>query len=123
MRYLGLELVRFAPGKLWCRATLSEELLTPFGNMHGGVAAAIMDHITGVVVYPMMPKGYWAATTEIKTNYIAPLKAGVVETESTVLGDDEPQRGRARRDLRRRRTAALRRAGHAHDRRTQVVAA
>ena len=84
-RYLGLELVRFAPGKLWCRATLREDLLTPFGNMHGGIAAAIMDHITGVVVYPMMPAGYWAATTEIKTNYIAPLKAGVVETESTVL--------------------------------------
>lgn len=84
-RFLGIELIRFAPGKLWCRATLRDDLLTPFGNMHGGIAAAIMDHVTGVVVYPMMPAGYWAATTEIKTNYIAPLKAGVVETESTVL--------------------------------------
>lgn len=83
--YLGIELVKFAPGKLWCKATLSDELLTPFGNVHGGAAAAIIDHVTGVVVYPLMPSGYWAATTEIKTNYIAPLKAGVVETESTVL--------------------------------------
>ena len=47
--------------------------------------AAIIDHVTGVVVYPLMPKGHWAATTEIKTNYIAALKAGVLETESTVL--------------------------------------
>ena len=83
--YLGIELLRFAPGKLWCRATLREELLTPFGAMHGGVAAAIIDHVTGVVVYPLMPAGHWAATTEIKTNYIAPLQVGVVETESTVL--------------------------------------
>jgi len=83
--YLGIELLRFAPGKLWCRATIREELLTPFGTVHGGVAAAIIDHVTGVVVYPLMPSGYWAATTEIKTNYVAPLKAGVVETESTVL--------------------------------------
>ena len=28
-----------------------------------------------VVVYPLMPPGYWAATTEIKTNYIAALQA------------------------------------------------
>jgi len=32
-----------------------------------------------------MKAGQWAATTEIKLNYIAPVQAGVVETESTVL--------------------------------------
>jgi uncharacterized protein (TIGR00369 family) len=82
---LGIELVRFGPGKLWCRAEVSEELLTPFGNAHGGVVAAIMDHITGVVVYPLMRPGQWAATTEVKLNYIAPVKVGPLETESTVL--------------------------------------
>lgn len=83
--YLGIELLRFAPGKLWCRATIREELLTPFGAAHGGVVAGIIDHITGVVLYPLMPPKHWAATTEIKTNYIAPVQAGVLETESTVL--------------------------------------
>lgn len=83
--YLGIELLRFGPGKLWCRATIREELLTPFGTVHGGVMAGIIDHVTGVVVYPLMPTGHWAATTEIKTNYIAPVKAGVLDTESTVL--------------------------------------
>jgi uncharacterized protein (TIGR00369 family) len=84
-QYLGIELVRFEPGKLWCRATIRDELLTPFGNVHGGALAAIADHITGVVVYPLMPAGHWAATTEIKLNYVAPVQAGVLETESTVL--------------------------------------
>lgn len=83
--YLGIELVRFEPGKLWCRATVREELLTPFGNAHGGVIAGIVDHVTGVVVYPLMQPGQWAATTEIKLNYVAPVRVGVVETESTVL--------------------------------------
>jgi 1,4-dihydroxy-2-naphthoyl-CoA hydrolase len=83
--YLGIEHVRFEPGKLWCRATIREELLTPFGNAHGGVVAAIVDHITGVVVYPLMKPGQWAATTEVKLNYITPVQAGVLETESTVL--------------------------------------
>ena len=58
---------------------------TPFGTAHGGVVAAITDHITGVVLYPLMPPKHWAATTEIKTNYIAPVRAGVLDTESTVL--------------------------------------
>jgi 1,4-dihydroxy-2-naphthoyl-CoA hydrolase len=81
----GIEHVRFAPGKLWCRATIGDELLTPFGNVHGGALAAIVDHITGIVVYPLMKRGQWAATTEIKLNYIAPVQPGVLETESTVL--------------------------------------
>ena len=64
-RYLGIELLRFGPGKLWCRATVGEELLTPFGNLHGGVVAAIIDHVTGVVVYPLIFFFNYAATTEI----------------------------------------------------------
>lgn len=83
--YLGLELVKFEAGKLWAKATIRDELLTPFGTAHGGVTAAIVDHVTGVVLYPLMNPGQWAATTEIKTNYIAPVKAGVVDAESTVL--------------------------------------
>jgi 1,4-dihydroxy-2-naphthoyl-CoA hydrolase len=83
--YLGIEHVRFEPGRLWCRATISDEVLTPFGNAHGGALAAIADHITGMVVYPLMKPGQWAATTEIKLNYIAPVQAGIVETEASVL--------------------------------------
>ncbi len=83
--YLGIELLRFAPGKLWCRATIREELLTPFGTAHGGVVAAIVDHVTGVVAYPLMERGQWAATTEVKLNYIAPVRVGVVDAESTVI--------------------------------------
>ncbi|MDP1818962.1 MAG: PaaI family thioesterase [Acidimicrobiales bacterium] len=83
--YLGIELVRFEPGRLFARATIRDELLTPFGNAHGGVMAGIVDHITGVVVYPLMKRGQWAATTEFKLNYLAPVKAEVLDAEATVL--------------------------------------
>lgn len=83
--YLGVELDRFEPGRLWARATVREELLTPFGNAHGGVLAAIVDHVTGMVVYPLMKPGQWAATTEVKLNYIAPVQTGVLEASSAVL--------------------------------------
>ena len=84
-RYLGIELVRFEPGKLWCRATVGEELLTPMGNLHGGVVAAVIDHVTGVVVYPLMPPGYWAATTEFKINLLAPVTKGVCRATSEII--------------------------------------
>ena len=85
LEYLGIELERFEPGRLWARAEVREELLTPFGNAHGGVLAAIVDHVTGMVVYPLMKPGQWAATTEVKLNDIAPVQTGVLESSSTVL--------------------------------------
>lgn len=83
--YLGVEFVRIAPGKLWARADLQPELITPSGNVHGGALAAILDHVTGAVVYPLMPSGCWGATTELKLNYVAPVQVGRVEAEATVL--------------------------------------
>lgn len=83
--YLGIEHVRFEPGRFFARATVAPELLTPFGAAHGGVTAAIVDHVTGVVVYPLMQRGQWAATTEIKVNYLAPLKAETIDAEATVV--------------------------------------
>lgn len=82
---LGIEHVRFEPGRFFCMATIDESLLTPFGNAHGGVTAAIADHVTGVVVYPLMESGQWAATTEVKVNYLAPIKAETIDAEATVV--------------------------------------
>ena len=66
-------------------AAIDPSLLTPFGSAHGGVTAAIVDHVTGVVVYPLMERGQWAATTEIKVNYLAPLRAETVDAEASVV--------------------------------------
>lgn len=82
---LGIEHIRFEPGRFFCRATVAPELLTPFGNAHGGVTAAIADHVTGVVVYPLMDAEQWAATTEMKVNYLAPLKAETIDVEASVV--------------------------------------
>lgn len=50
--HLGIRHVRFEPGRFYCTATIDPSLRTPFGNAHGGVTvtAAIVDHVTGVVV-------------------------------------------------------------------------
>jgi uncharacterized protein (TIGR00369 family) len=83
--YLGVRLVEFGPGRLIAEMDVRDELLTPFGNLHGGVIAALIDHVLGVVAYPLMKKGQWAATTEFKLNYLAPVSEGTLRAESSVV--------------------------------------
>jgi uncharacterized protein (TIGR00369 family) len=83
--YLGARFVEFEPGRLVAELEAREELQTPFGNLHGGVLAAFVDHVLGCVLYPHMKPGSWAATTEFKINYLAPVASGRVVAESTIV--------------------------------------
>src|SRR5262245_55224139 len=71
--FLGMREVHSGPGELDVEVDVRPELLTPFGNLHGGVIAALCDHVLGTVCYPVIPRGSWAATTEFKLNYLAPV--------------------------------------------------
>ena len=83
--YLGFELIDAAPGTMTGRMVVREELLTPFGNMHGGVLSAFCDHMLGCVCYPAMKKGQWAATTEFKINLTAPVSGGTLEARAEII--------------------------------------
>ena len=84
--YLGVRFVEFGPGRLVATMAVRDELLTPFKTLHGGVMAGLVDHVLGCVLYPLMPRGQWAATTEFKLNYLAPVFGGAtLRAESTVV--------------------------------------
>ena len=83
--YLGVRFVEMTPGRLVATMDVRAELLTPFGTLHGGVMAGFVDHVLGCVLYPLMQRGQWAATTEFKLNYLAPVKGGTLTAESTVV--------------------------------------
>jgi uncharacterized protein (TIGR00369 family) len=83
--FLAADFTEFAPGRLVARMPVRDEMLTLFGNIHGGVMAALVDHVLGCVLYPLMRRGQWAATTEFKLNYLAPVSGGDLVAESTVL--------------------------------------
>lgn len=74
--WLGIRIEEFWAGGLRAVLPVRDELLTFAGNMHGGVLSAFCDHVLGVVCYPVMAKGSWAATTEFKINLLAPVTAG-----------------------------------------------
>ena len=82
---LGMRLDRFDAGYLRASFEVRPELLTPFGNLHGGAIAALVDHVLGCVLYPHMGKGQWAATTEFKLNYLNPVSDGTVVAEARIV--------------------------------------
>ena len=83
--WLGIKLVELTAGHLVATLAVRDELVTPLGAIHGGVMAGFVDHALGVVLYPLMKRGQWAATTEFKLNYLRAVKSGTLTAESTVL--------------------------------------
>ena len=95
--YLGVRTVDVGPGTMVAELDVRPELLNPFGTAHGGVLASLVDHVLGAVLYPLIPRGAWAATTEFKLNLLAPAARRCAS--SSLAGDehDEAHRGRAHR--------------------------
>lgn len=83
--YLGIEVTSFSAGRLDARFEARDELITMIGNMHGGCLAAFCDHCLGVIMYPVMEPGSWAATTEFKVNYLSPVKGGTCSATAEIV--------------------------------------
>ena len=75
--FLNFRHTALTAGRLVAEMDTRENLLTPFGNLHGGCLSAMVDHCLGVVFYPVIPAGSWVATTEFKLNLLRPVSSGV----------------------------------------------
>ena len=83
--YLGLKITQIEAGRLVCEMPVTDELITGMGNMHGGCLSALCDHVLGTVMYPVMPEGSWAATTEFKINLTAPVTGGTCVATAEIV--------------------------------------
>ena len=83
--YLGIRVTDVGPGTMTAELDVRPELFNRFGSAHGGTLAALVDHVLGAVLYPLIPRGSWAATTELKLNFLAPVREGVLRARSEVI--------------------------------------
>jgi uncharacterized protein (TIGR00369 family) len=83
--YLGIVVTELEAGRLVAEMAVTDDLITVMGNMHGGCLSTLCDHVLGVVMYPVMPSGFWAATTEFKVNLVAPVTRGVCRATSEIV--------------------------------------
>ena len=83
--FLGIRTVDVGPGTMTAELEVRPDLLNPFGSLHGGVLAGLVDHVLGAVLYPVIERGHWAATTEFKVNLLAAVHSGTLTAHSTVV--------------------------------------
>jgi uncharacterized protein (TIGR00369 family) len=83
--WLGIRIDEMWAGGVRATLPVRPDFVTPMGNMHGGVLSAFCDHVLGVVCYPVMPRGAWAATTEFKINLVAPVATGDAVATATIV--------------------------------------
>jgi uncharacterized protein (TIGR00369 family) len=55
---------------------LEEKHLQPFGYVHGGAIASVMDAATFWAVFPQVKDGMGLTTVEMKVNFLAPVQKG-----------------------------------------------
>jgi len=83
--YLGIRTTDVGPCTMTATLEVRDELLNPFGSLHGGVLSALVDHVLGAVLYPVIERGRWAATTEFKINLLAAVRGGTLTATSTIV--------------------------------------
>ncbi len=73
---LSMEIRSVDWGESHLEVRVQEKHLQPYGVVHGGVCASLVDAAAFWAVYPQMSEDIGLTTVEIKLNYLAPVSEG-----------------------------------------------
>jgi uncharacterized protein (TIGR00369 family) len=73
---LSMEIKDLQWGTSLLEVQLGEKHLHPFGFVHGGAIASVMDAAAYWAVFPQVENGLGLTTVEIKVNFLAPTQKG-----------------------------------------------
>ncbi len=73
---LSMEIRDLQWGACLLEVQLEEKHLQPFGGVHGGVMASVIDAAAFWAAFPQVENGMGLTTVEIKINYLAPIQKG-----------------------------------------------
>ena len=85
---LSMEIKDLRWGTCLLEVELGEKHLQPFGKVHGGAIASVVDAAAFWAVFPQVEKGMGLTTVEMKLNYLAPAEKGklVAQGRSIKMG-------------------------------------
>lgn len=83
---LGFELADYGDGRVEITCAPAEFQYSPYGMLHGGLAATLLDTATGCAVHTRLPAGTGYATLNLNVSYLRPitLETGPVRCLGTV---------------------------------------
>ncbi|WP_119304918.1 PaaI family thioesterase [Dongia deserti] len=86
-RTLALRLIEVEEGRVVVEGTPSLQVYNPFGVVHGGYAASILDNACGYAAQSMMAPGQMCTTLELKVAYHKAMteETGPVRAEGKIV--------------------------------------
>jgi uncharacterized protein (TIGR00369 family) len=84
---LGYDIVEAEAGRVVVAAEPTSDHLNPWGGVHGGLAATMLDSCMGLAVHSTLEKGFGSTTLEFKVSFVRPVtpETGAVRAEGVVL--------------------------------------
>lgn len=82
---LSMEIKDLQWGTSVLEVKLTEKHLQPFGYVHGGAIASVVDAAAFWAVFPQVEKEMGLTTVEMKLNYLAPVKEGKLVAEGRCI--------------------------------------
>ena len=83
--HVGIEFVDAGKGFAKLRLPIRDEILQPTGIVHGGAVCTLVDVTAGVAAHVSYPPGTEIVTVELKVNFLAGLREGVLHSEASAL--------------------------------------
>lgn len=72
---LGFHLVGYGEGRVEIGCTPDGSHYSPYGMVHGGLAATLLDTATGCALHTLLPAGTGYATLNLNVSYLRPITA------------------------------------------------
>ena len=84
---LRYDVIEAEKGRVVVAVEASEIHLNPYGTVHGGLTATLLDSCMGLAVQSTLDKGFGQTTVEFKVSLIRPItpETGLIKAEGKVL--------------------------------------
>lgn len=84
---LGMQTDLVEDGRVVFTFEASQQLANPFGTVHGGILATVLDSAMGMAALTVTPDGVATTTASLEVKYVRPVAtdAGVLRAEGVVV--------------------------------------
>lgn len=85
LKLLGIELVDIEEGRAVMSLEMQEKLRQPYGLLHGGATASLIDTATAFAVIGVLPEDEKATTVDLTVQYLRPVTEGKIVCTAKVV--------------------------------------
>lgn len=85
LKLLGIELIEITDEKVVMSLEMQEKLRQPYGLLHGGATASLIDSATAFAVITSLAEGENATTVDLTVQFLRPVSEGKVVCTAKVL--------------------------------------